>query len=117
VQRDRLASLFSLLERRAPGHRPYLLVLGLEGHIRRSEGKQYKADMRAAGGSQVCSAVVGAGAGVDTYVCGRFSGVWGGNGMGALVGQHMLVVPLRVVLCSCPSKCSATSACLHRHPP
>ena len=74
VQRDRLASLFSLLERRAPGHRPYLLVLGLEGHIRRSEGKQYKADMRAVGASQVCSAVrwwelwLG-------WVCGRFLGV------------------------------------------
>lgn len=51
VLRDRLASLFSLLERRAPGQRPYILVCGLAHHIRQKEIKAHQADVRA--GAQV----------------------------------------------------------------
>lgn len=47
VLRDRLASLFALLERRAPGQRPYLLVFGLAAHMLSTERKQHKADMGA----------------------------------------------------------------------
>ncbi|KAL4434111.1 hypothetical protein ABPG75_000552 [Micractinium tetrahymenae] len=47
VRADRLASLFSLLERRAPGQRPYLLVAGLAAHITGTERRQHQADMRA----------------------------------------------------------------------
>ncbi|PRW57835.1 crossover junction endonuclease EME1B-like [Chlorella sorokiniana] len=47
VRRDRLASLFSLLERCAAGQRPYLLVCGLARHIDAQERKQHRSDMRA----------------------------------------------------------------------
>lgn len=47
VRRDRLASLFALLERRAPGHRPYLLVVGLDRHIQTQDRRAQQADLRA----------------------------------------------------------------------
>lgn len=47
VLRDRLASLFSLLERRAAGQRPYIMVCGLARHIEAQERKQHRSDMRA----------------------------------------------------------------------
>ncbi len=47
MRRDRLASLFSLLERRAAGHKPYLLVCGLARHIDRQDQRQHRSDMRA----------------------------------------------------------------------
>lgn len=57
VQRDRLASLFTLLERCAPGQRPHLLVLNLWGHIKKHEQRGYTADVRA--GVQVRAALRG----------------------------------------------------------
>lgn len=47
VRRDRLASLFALLERRAAGQRAYILVCGLARHIDAQERKQHHSDMRA----------------------------------------------------------------------
>lgn len=47
VRADRLAALFALLERAAPGQRPYLLVCGLDRHMRAQDNKEYRADMRA----------------------------------------------------------------------
>lgn len=47
VRRDRLASLFALLERQAAGQRPYILVCGLARHIDAQERKQHRSDMRA----------------------------------------------------------------------
>lgn len=63
VLKDRLASLFALLERRAPGQRPYLLVCGLAAHMLKTHRQKHKADMQAgvvvrtlhASGDRICS--------------------------------------------------------------
>ena len=47
VQRDRLASLFALLERCAAGQRPHIMVCGLRRHIETEERRQHRTDMRA----------------------------------------------------------------------
>ncbi|PSC73147.1 crossover junction endonuclease EME1-like isoform B [Micractinium conductrix] len=46
VKRDRLAGLFALLERRAPGQQPHLLVCGLSHHLSLTETRQHQAAMR-----------------------------------------------------------------------
>ncbi|KAI3434817.1 hypothetical protein D9Q98_002874 [Chlorella vulgaris] len=64
VQRDRLASLLTLLDRRAPGQHPFLLVCGLEAYISRTEVASHRADMRGGAAAAAAAAAAGPGAGL-----------------------------------------------------
>ena len=68
VLHDRLASLLSLLESRAPGHRPYLLVCGLAHHTLKHDRRQHDACMRGGGAAVGGAAGAGVGAGAQRAV-------------------------------------------------
>ena len=44
--RDRLAALLALLAARAPGHRPYVMVPGLDHYVKAHDNKGFVASMR-----------------------------------------------------------------------